>query len=128
MKTQIINSINSWLNNNPNNNNDEILSYKIAFLKYMINNAFGANNAKSLSEVKDAIGYKGPTNNFQQQIVLPFKRESTFFIGSSNKGIFIVSSKEDAEIVVDFYQKRIDSETNQLNNLKNVMNYYGITI
>ena len=68
------------------------------------------------------------TPNKWQTTVLKSSRVGSCFIGSGNRGYFIIDTIGDAEVMRDFYTSRIKSERGHLKNLKDQANVQGWTI
>jgi len=121
-KERILNAVEDWITEN----DDDV--YKVDFLRYLLEHAIGKKNALPTKIIMENIGFDKRTADFQQEILAPLKREQSFFVGTSSRGIFLVVSIEDAKETAAFYQKRIESETYHLNNLKKVMMQYNCQI
>ena len=53
-----------------------------------------------------------------QQSVLAISRDADFFIGSGNRGIYLIDTIDDARVMRDFYVARIQAEQQNLDNLQ----------
>jgi len=92
-----------------------------AILEYLLENAVGSSNAKSWETMQAAIQAKGINmrqTDFQQTFLKKSRSQSSeIFIGSSNNGYFLIETPDDAQIMREFYQTRIDSEQANLDRL-----------
>ncbi|AXX17168.1 hypothetical protein LEP1GSC103_0367 [Leptospira borgpetersenii serovar Javanica str. UI 09931] len=75
----------------------------------MATHCVGIRNSKKIENLIKEIPFQGTynRNSFQHRIVIPFKKEGEFFIGSSSLGIFLVNNPDDAEHATQFYVNRI---------------------
>ncbi len=113
-------------------NGSDLEHDKKVFLDYMIKHCCGKNNARKIDFVLDEIrpklrkrDYK--RGGFQQSIVVPFKEEKEFYIGTdANKGIFFVVNEEDVVCTLNFYRSRIRAEHKHLRNLKAIAKKYKL--
>jgi hypothetical protein len=55
---------------------------------------------------------------FQHQLLGPLRRDSRVFIGTSNAGLFLVTTPEDADATLGFYTWRIRAELRHARNLR----------
>ena len=125
MRELIINAINEWLQNNHDNPDN---GWQSLFLEFMRDNGLGVENAKSIDDIIENIGYEDSYQVFQQLVLVPLKNQESFFIGSCSKGLFVVVSETDAKKASEFYMSRINSEKRHLDNLEKVMRNYVIEI
>jgi len=63
-----------------------------------------------------------------QQTVLAESRGADFFIGSGNRGFYLITTIGDAQKMRDFYETRIRTEQDNLNNLRRQANNVGWNI
>ncbi|WP_061271356.1 DUF3800 domain-containing protein [Leptospira interrogans] len=78
----------------------------------MATHCVGIKNSKKIESLIEEIPFRETysRNSFQHRIVIPFKKEGEFFIGSSSLGIFFVNDPDDAEHSTQFYINRIRQE------------------
>ncbi len=95
---------------------------KRAFLDYLLQHCNGLRNAKSLDRIIPELRLSKPYNRelFQHLILVPLREEDNFFIGTSSKGVYFISSPEDAFTTISFYTNRIRAEKKHLRNLKRI--------
>lgn len=55
---------------------------------------------------------------FQQQLLGPLRRDSKVFVGTSNKGLFLVTTADDADATLGFYTWRVRAELRHARNLR----------
>jgi hypothetical protein len=53
-----------------------------------------------------------------QQTVLAASRDADYYIGSGNRGYFLIDTIDDARVMRDFYEARIQAEQQNLDNLR----------
>ena len=83
-----------------------------AILEFLLNSAVGVENAKTwkqISEHLDEFGLKIPKNSFQNGL-LQRSRRNPFYIGSCNKGFFIIMTQADVDATCNFYRARTQQE------------------
>jgi len=99
-----------------------------AILEYLLANAVGHQNAKTWRQIYTHLVMTGkPTcskNQFQNGL-LKESRDGELFIGSYDhppaRGYFIIATREDAELMADFYNTRLCAELDHLTNLDSLM-------
>jgi hypothetical protein len=71
---------------------------------------------------------------FQHQLLGPLRRDSRVFIGTSNAGVFLITTPQDADATLGFYTWRVRAELRHARNLRRLakrtklMNGYTATI
>ena len=107
-------------------------SSKKAILDYLIKFAKGYKNAKTWDDIH---GYlrsinKSLTKTSFQQGLLKDSRAGNFFIASNDhspaRGYYIIITKQDAEMMRDWYKARIAKESHNLNRLRTLSTNYGM--
>jgi hypothetical protein len=99
-------------------------------LEFLLQNGVGRANSVSIGRIiqhLQTFGITMTSNGFQQS-VLAESRGSDFFIGSGNRGLYLIDSEADAARMRDFYQNRMRAEQNNLNNLIRTARSVGWTI
>lgn len=92
-------------------------------LEFLIKNATGRHNAQPWSALEAHLTHHGVTIRQQtfQQGLLKRSREGQLFIGSNDHGVgrgyFLIQDKEDAEVMRQWYLRRIQVEQGHLNQL-----------
>ena len=104
------------------------------FLEFMEVNAVGRANSKAWSIIESHLHTRGIILNQRQfqQGILKRTREGNVYIGSNDHGVgrgyFIIDEIEDAELMRNWYQTRIDRENVRLAHLRSVAALSGWTI
>lgn len=83
-----------------------------AILKYLIENAVGAENAKVWREINDHIkelGFRTTKNKFQTGL-LKHSRSHLYYIGSGGSGYYLIEKQSDVDATSTFYEQRIGGE------------------
>ena len=94
-----------------------------AILGYLINNAIGANNAKSWDAIEahcSGILIGVDKLDFQQGF-LAETRDGGVFIGSCSRGYFIIQDRDEAMVAADFYRTRIERQKEHLTHLRDLV-------
>ncbi|MEW5797711.1 MAG: DUF3800 domain-containing protein [Bacteroidota bacterium] len=95
------------------------------FLKYISKHCVGLSKAKSIDELLMILNrrFSKPYSreSFQHTILVPLREEKGFFIGTGNKGIYLIKNSTDALKTISFYSRRINSEEKHLKNLMMVL-------
>lgn len=101
---------------------DPLGADKRAFLDYLLQHCIGFPNAKSLDRIISQLTLSKPYNRelFQHLILVPLREEDNFFIGTSSRGVYFISSADDAFRTISFYTNRIRAEKKHLRNLKRI--------
>lgn len=93
-------------------------------LDFLIVNGVGRMNAQPWGVLEAYLSSNGVSMTQQrfQQGILKQTRENDVFIGSNDhgrsRGYFLIDTIQDAEMMRDWYQRRIDTEQNRLDNLR----------
>jgi hypothetical protein len=101
---------------------DPFGSDKRKFLDYLIQHCNGFRNASSLDRIVPALSLSKTLNRemFQHAILVPLREEDDLFIGTSSRGVYLITSPEDAFTTISFYTNRIHAEKKHLRNLKRI--------
>jgi len=97
---------------------------KAVIINYLLENALGHENAKPWNMIDLALKVEGVNISKAkfQQTILKDSRKSSMFIGSNDhgiaKGYFIINSLKDAQVMLDWYKKRIKVETERKDHLE----------
>jgi hypothetical protein len=116
-----------FLTNQGSLSGDPNVDIMIDTVKYLLDNAIGYQNRKSTKVIyrELKIKYKRMKNKeYWQNNVLNKLRDVGIFIGSKiggGGGIFLIETKEDAEIVQGSYKHRIGKEQSHLDELERQM-------
>ena len=96
-------------------------------LDYLLDNGIGRNNPVPLNVIVNHIISQGIniSRTEFQQTVLKETREGDIFIGTSNRGCFLIQDVDDAIVVRDFYENRIRAEQHHLDNLRSLASING---
>src|SRR5436853_406823 len=93
--------------------NDPRGADKRVLLDYLLKHAKGHEHAMSLDRVRKEAPFENSYStkeSLQQALIVPLRSEGKVFIGTSNKGIFLIDKPEDADTTISFYTTRIRSE------------------
>ena len=99
---------------------DELGPDKRKLLDYLLKIGATAESPVPIKVVlkKAGLSKKFRREAFQHQILGPLRREREVFVGTSNAGIFLVTSPEDADTTLGFYTWRIRAELRHARNLR----------
>jgi len=113
--------IETWIRAYPSGSPERII------LEFLRENAVGRSNAHPWSLIQAELkrhGYEWRLQDFQQG-VLKASREGDLYIGSNDhgefRGYFLIADREDAELMANWYQKRMETERKRLENLQALM-------
>lgn len=98
-------------------------SVEAIILDYLRKNAVGRKNAKTWPKIARHLEKNKAHCRCQrfQNGLLKDSREDRLFIGSHDcHGFFIIQEPEDAQLMIDFYRKRIEKETERLEHLRSL--------
>lgn len=109
---------------------------KRRFIRYLLDNAISAENPRPILSILrlGLFTREYRKEAFQHQILGPLRRDPRVFIGTSNAGVFIVTTAEDADTTLGFYTWRVRAELRHARNLRrlakrtNLMEGYISTI
>jgi hypothetical protein len=89
-------------------------------LEYMSQHAVGHRNPVPLHQIVAHLQVRGIqiTATGFQQTVLAGSRGADYFIGSGSRGYFLIDAIDDAIVMRDFYETRIQAEQHNLGNLR----------
>jgi hypothetical protein len=112
------------INNRPHNDPVRIT------LEFLAQRGVGRNSAVPLRDIVAHLQGQGIniTDTQFQQTVLAESRGADFFIGSGNRGFYLITTIGDAQKMRDFYETRIRTEQDNLNNLRRQANNVGWNI
>ena len=96
-------------------------------LQFLLDNAVGRENAVPWPRVRQHLLDNGRalSKNAFQQGILKQTREGVVFIGSSNRGYFLIADAADAAEMRDFYLVRIAKENARLDRLRRLADELG---
>jgi hypothetical protein len=103
-------------------------SVERVLMEFLLQNAVGRHNSQPWSALDAHLQQHGHTIRQQtfQQGLLKRSREGEIFIGSNDHGIgrgyFLIRDREDAEIMRQWYLRRIQIERGHLNQLDALIN------
>lgn len=102
---------------------------KIKFLEYLLKNCCGFRKAEPIASI---INKNFPNGNytkssFQHRIIVPLRKAGDLFIGWCRKGIYLIEKWEDAQQTIKYYESRIQSETNHLENVKQLVSKHKLS-
>jgi hypothetical protein len=101
---------------------------KKKFLNYLIAHCKGKKNATNIERILNSVSFQRSYSKgeFQHSIIVPLREDENVFIGTSNKGIYLVTDAEAAYTTIGFYTNRIRSERKHLRNLTRLAARTGI--
>jgi len=107
---------------------DPLGADKRALLDYLLKCGRGIENAVSIARIGEEADFSRNYTReaIQQQLIVPLRDEGRVFIGTSNRGIFLLEKAEDAEETIDFYSTRIRSELRHVRNVKALARRYRL--
>ena len=93
---------------------------KHRLVAYLLENQVTVENPRSIQSILDAgLFSKSYTRSaFQHQLLGPLREDPRVFIGTSNAGLFLVTTPEDADATLAFYTSRIRAELRHARNLR----------
>jgi hypothetical protein len=100
--------------------NDAFGEDKRRLIEYLLENGISASNPKPIQSILrlGILTRQYTKEAFQHQILGPLRRDPRVFIGTSNAGIFLVMSAEDADATLGFYTWRVRAELRHARNLR----------
>ena len=99
-------------------------------LEYLIQHGIGHQNPVPLIVIVQHLNDNGIqiSETGFQQTVLAASRDADYFIGSGNRGYFLIDTVDDARVMQRFYNTRISAEQQNLDNLYRQATNVGWTI
>jgi len=99
-------------------------------LEYLIQHGIGHQNPVPLIVIVQHLNDNGIqiSETGFQQTVLAASRDADYFIGSGNRGYFLIDTVDDARVMQRFYNTRISAEQQNLDNLRRQATNVGWTI
>src|SRR5687768_6489872 len=91
-----------------------------ATLKYMLQHCVGAKNAQTIEAVVTYLTGHGcdvDIRTFQHHVLGWSRDRNNVYIASGRRGIYLISSRSDAEPMMEFYKNRIAAEHHRLTRL-----------
>src|SRR2546427_9390450 len=98
-RRQILNDARDW----EPNDQDIAGSDKRALLNYLLRHGRGIENAVAIARIKERAHFSRRYSReaIQQQLIVPLRDEGRVFIGTSNRGVFLLEKAEDAEETIN---------------------------
>jgi hypothetical protein len=96
-------------------------------LQFLLRHAVGVQNAKPWAIIETYLRARGIhiTRGQFQQTILKRTRQNDIFIGSTDHGpspgYFLIRKRDDAQVMQDFYTRRIAAEKSNLTKLKQLI-------
>ena len=93
---------------------------KRRLLKYLRENNNSASNPVTLPEILKNVKFTRSYRReaLQHKLLGPLRRDARVFVGTSSKGIFLVTTPEDVDATLGFYTWRIRAELRHARNLR----------
>ena len=107
---------------------DPVGADKRTLLDYLLQNGRGIENAVAIARIREEAGFRRRYSReaIQQKLIVPLRDEGRVFIGTSNRGVFLLEKAEDAEETINFYSTRIRSELRHVRNVKALARRYRL--
>ena len=122
----------AFLQNQGNLAGERRLPEMIESVRYMLDNAVGVYNAISTGRIVEHLQDMGyPTESredWQINILGPLRRNGIFIGSKRDTGMFIIQDINDAKIVIEQIERRIDEETSRLEILRRMVADVGWAI
>jgi hypothetical protein len=101
---------------------------KQRLITFLLRNGVGCANAVPLRTITAKVRFSKSYSReaLQHELIVPLRREGRVFIGTSNRGVYLIESASDADATLSFYTTRIRSELRHVRNLKALTRKYGI--
>jgi hypothetical protein len=101
---------------------------KRALLDFLLEHGRGVENAVAIARIKEHAHFSRLYSReaIQQQLIVPLRDEGRVFIGTCNRGIFLLEKAEDAEETINFYSTRIRSELRHVRSVKALARRYKL--
>lgn len=99
---------------------------KKALIDYLLAAGADSSSPISIKKILKEVSFSSPytPNRFQHQLVGPLRRERSVFVGTSNKGLFLVTNRDDADRTLAFYTWRVRAELRHARNLRGIVKRY----
>jgi len=93
---------------------------KLKLIKFLLQNQVSCTNPMTIPRILKELKFseKYRREGFQHQILGPLRRDPKVFIGTSNKGLFIVTTPDDVDTTLGFYTWRIRAEMRHARSLR----------
>jgi len=93
---------------------------KRRLIRYLLDHKRTSFNPVTLRQVLSEIQFTRPYHReaLQHKLLGPLRRDSRVFVGTSNAGIFLVTTPEDVDATLGFYTWRIRAELRHARNLR----------
>lgn len=93
---------------------------KRRLVTYLLENQVTVENPRSIESILDqGLFSKAYTRSaFQHRLLGPLREDPRVFVGTSNAGLFLVTTPEDADATLAFYTSRIRAELRHARNLR----------
>ena len=116
MVKALLEKANAWVPNPEDPDGQD----KTTFLRYLCEHCRGAKNARSINSILKVIklSKEYTKEQFQLAVIGPLRETPDLFIGTCNRGVYLIEDASDASETIRFYTHRIRSERKHLKNLK----------
>lgn len=93
---------------------------KLKLIRFLLANDVSCANPMTIPQILKEVSFseKYRREGFQHQILGPLRRDPKVFIGTSSKGLFIVTTPEDVDTTLGFYTWRIRAELRHARSLR----------
>lgn len=101
---------------------DEYGEDKHRLIRYLLKHGKSVTNPMTLTEVLNKVDFTRHYRReaLQHKLLGPLRRDPKVFIGTSGKGIFLVTTQADADATLGFYTWRIRAELRHARNLRDL--------
>jgi hypothetical protein len=100
--------------------NDAYGEDKRRLIRFLLENQKSVSNPVTLPEILQKVKFTRSYHReaLQHKLLGPLRRDSKVFVGTSSRGIFLVTTPEDADATLGFYTWRIRAELRHARNLR----------
>jgi Protein of unknown function (DUF3800) len=101
---------------------------KRRLVDYLIENEITAENPITLKELLRSARFsqRYTREALQHNLLGPLRRDPQLFVGTSNRGVFLVTSRIDVDTTLEFYTSRIRAELRHARNLRTLAKRAGL--
>ena len=115
-KSRIVRLAESWAPDP----DDPLGEDKRRLIRYLLENEITSDRPRPIDSILKRVKFarKYRREGFQHQVLGPLRRDARLFVGTSSKGIFLVTTPEDADATLGFYTWRVRAELRHARNLR----------
>jgi hypothetical protein len=99
---------------------DPLGADKTRLVRFLLKNGITSENPITIKRLLAQAGFHGTYSReqLQHQLLGPLRRSDKLFVGTSSRGVFLVTTPEDADTTLGFYTWRIRAELRHARNLR----------